>query len=188
VFFFAHIGWLFLSRDPAVTKAAERAKKDDLEKDPVVMFQLKYYLLIALVVRFIIPTWIGYAITGNWKFGFFYNCATMWCMSLHHTFLVNSLAHMPAFGWRPYDKKIFPSENKTVIYMTLGEGHHNFHHVFPEDYATSELSWDKTFNPSKLWIDFGAKLGMVTLRKRKKFNKEKNEWVTEKLIGNCPDN
>jgi len=85
-------------------------------------------------------------------------------------------------------KKIFPTENKAVIYLTLGEGHHNFHHVFPEDYATSELSWDKTFNPSKLWIDFGAKLGMVTLRKRKRFDKEKNEWVTQKLIGNSPDN
>lgn len=187
-FFFSHIGWLFLSRHPACSQAMKKAYKKDLENDPVVTFQLKYYPILALILRFVIPITIGYTITNNWKIGLFFNALSMWSMSLNHTFLVNSLAHMPQFGFRPYDKTIYPTENKTVIYMTLGEGHHNFHHAFPNDYATSELSWDQTFNPSKLVIDIGAKLGMVTLRKRTKYDERKKEWITKKLINNEPDN
>ncbi len=42
----------------------------------------------------------------------------------------------------PYDKNINPAENKSVNWFTLGEGYHNYHHVFPYDYSTGEYSWE----------------------------------------------
>ncbi len=57
----------------------------------------------------------------------------MWCQSLHHTFFVNSASHTEWMGQRPYDPKILPCENVITIYCALGEGHHNWHHVFAQD-------------------------------------------------------
>lgn len=42
--------------------------------------------------------------------------------------------------------------------MFVGEGFHNYHHVFPWDYKTSELG-DYSLNLSTAFIDFFAKLG-----------------------------
>jgi len=164
-FWFAHIGWLFLPRTKENIAAMKSIPMNDLLNDPVITFQLDYYIYLVFIMRYVIPTIIGYMFTGSWKAGFFLANA-MWCESLHHTFLVNSAAHKQSWGYRPYDKSINPNENPAVIYAALGEGHHNFHHSFPQDYATSELDWTKTFNPSKAFIDLGAKLGMVTSRTR----------------------
>lgn len=41
--------------------------------------------------------------------------------------------------------------------MALGEGWHNYHHVFPWDYKTGELG--NSYNPSTSFINFFAKLG-----------------------------
>merc|ERR1711897_91479 len=90
----------------------------------------------------------------------------MWCQSLHHTFFVNSASHKAEWGDRPYDPNILPCENWLTIMCALGEGHHNWHHSFAQDYATSELGWSQTFNPSKWFIDMAAEYGMVTKRKR----------------------
>lgn len=49
-------------------------------------------------------------------------------------------------------------ENIAVSIAALGEGWHNYHHVFPWDYKTGELG-NYTFNPSTGFIDFFAKLG-----------------------------
>lgn len=36
-------------------------------------------------------------------------------------------------------RTISPTENKTVGILALGEGWHNYHHVFPWDYKAAEL-------------------------------------------------
>lgn len=46
----------------------------------------------------------------------------------------------------------------------LGEGWHNYHHVFPWDYKTSELGHGK-FNPTTGFINFFANIGWVFDRK-----------------------
>lgn len=49
-------------------------------------------------------------------------------------------------------------ENFAVSFAALGEGWHNYHHVFPWDYKTGELgSYSK--NPTTAFIDFFAWLG-----------------------------
>lgn len=51
------------------------------------------------------------------------------------------------FGYKPYDVKLKPAENRAVNMATMGEGFHNYHHTFPWDYAASE---------------FGSKFGLTT--------------------------
>ena len=53
---------------------------------------------------------------------------------------------------------INPSENKGVAIMALGEGWHNYHHVFPWDYKTAELG-DYSANTTTAFIDFFSKIG-----------------------------
>ena len=71
---------------------------------------------------------------------------------LHATWSVNSVAH--SFGNRPYNKNIPPCESKFTSIVACGEGWHNFHHVYPYDYAASEYGILNQWNPTKLWIDF----------------------------------
>lgn len=77
-------------------------------------------------------------------------------------FFVNSVAHM--YGKRPYDKRISPVESLPVAIGALGEGWHNYHHVFPWDYKTGELG-DYMFNISTAFIDGMAKIGLAYDRK-----------------------
>ena len=72
---------------------------------------------------------------------------------------MNSAAHL--YGDRSYDKTINPAENTFVEYLALGEGYHNYHHVFPYDYSASELSWTHDYNISTWFIDMCAKLGLA---------------------------
>lgn len=67
------------------------------------------------------------------------------------------------WGYRPYDASIRPAENLLVSLMTSGEGFHNYHHVFPQDYSTSE--WRYSLNLTTLFIDVMAFVGLVYDRK-----------------------
>lgn len=53
---------------------------------------------------------------------------------------------------------INPSENVAVALLALGEGWHNYHHVFPWDYKAAELG-DYKLNMTTAFIDFFAKIG-----------------------------
>ena len=45
-----------------------------------------------------------------------------------------------------------------VSLLTLGEGWHNFHHIFPWDYKTAEIGGNR-INPTTRVIDFFARIG-----------------------------
>lgn len=47
-----------------------------------------------------------------------------------------------------------------IIFLSLGEGFHNFHHTFPFDYATSEFGW--RFNVTTAFIDAMSFLGLAS--------------------------
>ena len=51
-----------------------------------------------------------------------------------------------------------PAQNKSVANLALGEGWHNYHHVFPWDYKTAELG-NYSMNFTAAFIDFFAKIG-----------------------------
>jgi stearoyl-CoA desaturase (Delta-9 desaturase) len=81
-----------------------------------------------------------------------------YCVLLHVTWLVNSAAHL--WGDKPYDIRINPAENFFVMLFTQGEGFHNYHHTFPQDYATGELG-GYYCNFTKLVIDTFAFFGLA---------------------------
>lgn len=51
-------------------------------------------------------------------------------------------------------------DNVTVSVLAMGEGWHNYHHVFPWDYKTGELGKYST-NLSTGIIDLFAKIGKL---------------------------
>lgn len=61
-------------------------------------------------------------------------------------------------------RNISPVESLPVALAAFGEGWHNFHHVFPWDYKTSEFG-DYKYNMSTGFIDFFAKIGWAYARK-----------------------
>jgi stearoyl-CoA desaturase (delta-9 desaturase) len=163
--FFSHIGWLFLKKNSQVLNAGKKIDCSDLLADPIVMFQHRYDPWFSQICCFGVPTVIGmYFWQENLKNVFFICGIFRYVCTLHFTWLVNSVAHL--YGNRPYDKTISPAENWFVSIFSIGEGWHNWHHRYPYDYAASEFGIHKQFNPTKAWIDFFAKLGMVSKRKR----------------------
>lgn len=162
-FFFAHVGWLFLTPHPKVEEKRKVIDMSDLENDGVVMFQRKWYIplfaLISIGFPVLVPVyfwnedlWMSFWINFNMRF----------CATLNIAFFVNSVAHM--WGRKPYDKNISPVESPIVSFLAMGEGWHNYHHVFPWDYKTSELG-TYTLNVTTGFLDFCAKIGWVTGRK-----------------------
>lgn len=157
-FFFAHMGWLMCKKHPDVMTKGKTIKLDDLWADPVVRFHRRFYIPMILFFCFYLPTMIPYWMWNEslWN-SFFVAGMARYCISLNFTWLVNSAAHK--YGNQPYDRYIEARENAIVSLLGNGEGWHNYHHVFPWDYATSELGY--TLNLTKLFIDFMGFLGLA---------------------------
>jgi stearoyl-CoA desaturase (delta-9 desaturase) len=172
-FFFSHMGWLLVRKHPDVISKGKTVDMSDLEADPVLMFQRKYYLILAPLCSFVLPAVIPWYCWGeDFYVSWCYATMLRYLISLHFTWLVNSAAHM--WGTKPYDRYSFstircrvlecdfrnikPAENILVSYLTMGEGWHNYHHTFPWDYKAAEL--DKySGNLSTAFIDLMAKIG-----------------------------
>lgn len=56
-----------------------------------------------------------------------------------------------------YSRNIAPTENVAVSALSMGEGWHNYHHVFPWDYKCAELA--NYFNNTARLIEFFHKMG-----------------------------
>jgi len=158
-FWYSHVGWILQNPPDAVVRAARKTKLKDLEADSIVMWQHKHYPVLALVSCFVLPTAVaalgwGDAWGGFWLGGCF-RLVWVW----HMTWLVNSAAH--AFGNRPYLSSIKPVQNWLVSLGAMGEGWHNYHHAFPHDYSANEHGWTGEWNPTTLFIDTLAALGLV---------------------------
>ncbi|XP_020298166.1 acyl-CoA Delta(11) desaturase-like [Pseudomyrmex gracilis] len=161
-FFFSHIGWLLIRKHPDVLKKGATISCSDLEKDPFVVFQRKYYLYLVFVLSFIVPTLVPWLV---WNESLWYSgiaSITRYCITIHLTASVNSLGHR--WGMRPYDNSISPVENAVISVLVCGEGWHNYHHVFPWDYKTAEFG-SYTMNITTAFIDFFAFVGWAYDRK-----------------------
>jgi stearoyl-CoA desaturase (delta-9 desaturase) len=140
---FSHIGWM-LRRYPS--GAADFATVRDLQKDPIVAFQHRWYLPLALGLNVLLPLALGWLHGDLW--GVFLLAGVLRLVVSHHfTFLINSAAH--AFGRQPYSDEHSARDNGWLAFLTYGEGYHNFHHQFAHDYRNGIRWWD--WDPSK-WI------------------------------------
>lgn len=162
-FFFAHMGWLLVKKHPDVKEKGKMIDFSDLLNDPIVAFQDRHYKKLVLLFCFVIPTMVPWYFWGESAFNAFYIAAILrYTLVLNATWLVNSAAHM--WGQRPYDERIHPAENLGVAFCATGEGFHNYHHVFPHDYSTSEYGWH--FNLTTLFIDTMYFLGQAYDRRK----------------------
>jgi stearoyl-CoA desaturase (delta-9 desaturase) len=127
----------------------------------------RYYLPFALTIGIILPTILP-AILWHESLLISYMVVVSLRLvaSFHAIGLVNSVAH--THGSRPYDKNIRPVDNIFVSLKVVGEGFHNFHHTFPQDYAASEHGFHY-FNLSKAFIDLMAFFGLGIRIFRNKF-------------------
>lgn len=114
---------------------------------------------MAVFLTFVVPTFVPwYFWNEHFYTAFLVAGVARYVLSLHVTFTINSIAHL--WGTRPYDKHIQPRQNLFVSIVGYGEGFHNYHHTFPQDYAQSE--WGaKYFNIAKGFIDIAAMLGLA---------------------------
>lgn len=157
-FFFAHMGWLMCRKHPQVLEKGKIVDFSDLTNDPVVMFQHKYYIPLAMTFGLLIPTLVPVIFFQEDLLTTLFTCfAFRLVVSLHCTWLVNSAAHL--YGNRPYNKLIGPRENRFVAFFAMGEGFHNYHHSFPWDYSTSE--WGIKLNPTTGFINLMAFFGLA---------------------------
>lgn len=148
-FFWAHIGWIFFKKS-----AYDYNNVQDLKKDPLVMWQNRYYVPVAIGVGGVLPLLFGWAV-GDWWGGFLLIGVARTVIVHHSTFLINSLCHF--MGRQPYSLEDSSRDSALIALLTYGEGYHNFHHQFQYDYRNG-IKWYH-WDPSKWLIKTLAVLG-----------------------------
>jgi len=152
-FWYSHLGWMIEKQHLGEIGFADIS---DLHRDKMIMWQHKYYPLIAFVCGIIFPT----LVTGLWgdlRGGYFYVC--MWrTVFVHHaTFCVNSLAHW--WGDKTYSDFHTAFDSVITAVLTLGEGYHNYHHEFPSDYRNGIRYYH--YDPTKWLVKFLSLFGLT---------------------------
>jgi stearoyl-CoA desaturase (delta-9 desaturase) len=150
-FWWAHMGWIFFKNEPI-----PRSVVRDLEDDPLVRWQAKYYALIGLSVALGIPLVVG-LLTGRVLGCLLIGGVLRIVVSHHGTFFINSLCHM--VGSRPYSQEHSARDSPIMAVLAFGEGYHNYHHSFPFDYRNGVKVWQ--FDPAKWMIWTLSRLGLA---------------------------
>ena len=103
----------------------------DLLKNKMVAFQHKYYELIMVFTNALVCVFMGWLLNDYW--GAFFVVTWFRIFVLHHcTWFINSLAH--TWGDKPFCQEQTAVNNYVLALLTFGEGYHNFHHVYANDY------------------------------------------------------
>jgi len=163
-FWYSHIGWML--REYQAHRYHDYKNVSDLQRDPIVMWQHKYYLSLVLLTNLGIPLLFGF-ITGQVIASLLLVGFLRLVLSHHLTFCINSLAHM--WGTQPYSDKNTAKDNPIVALLTFGEGYHNFHHAFQYDYRNAIKWWQ--FDPTKWLIKCLSWIGLA--KNLKKIPEEK---------------
>ncbi len=153
--FYAHVGWVMFSTEPA----DEERYSADLLKDPVVRFIDRTFLLW-VTVGLAIPMALGYLLTGTLSGaleGLLWGGAVRIFVLHQVTFCINSLCHF--FGKQPFDTGDESRNVRWLAAFTFGESWHNNHHAFP-------TSARHGFSPHQLDLSAGVitvmeKLGLA---------------------------
>ncbi|KAK0121895.1 stearoyl-CoA 9-desaturase [Cadophora gregata] len=126
---YSHMGWMVLKQDP---HRIGRVDITDLNNDPVVMWQHRNFVTIALSMSFLLPCVVAGLGWGDWK----------------------------GIGDQPFDDRNSPRDHVITALVTLGEGYHNFHHEFPSDYRNA-IQWHQ-YDPTKWSIFLWKQLGLAS--------------------------
>ncbi|MFN2375114.1 MAG: fatty acid desaturase [Candidatus Binatia bacterium] len=151
-FWYSHIGWLV--RRETGTQMARLPHF--LKNDRLVMWQHRWYVPIAVVTSFLVP----WALCG-WG-GLLFVGAVRIVVIHHTTWFINSWAHTGKR--RPYNPNVTANDNWLLAVVAFGEGWHNYHHAFPNDYRNGVRTFD--WDPSKWLIWTMSKVGIAYDLKR----------------------
>jgi stearoyl-CoA desaturase (delta-9 desaturase) len=155
-FFFTHIGWL-IGHTP---KEWGLVSISDLKQDPVVLWQHRYYEIIAPLGCFGLPTMIAHYGWNDWQGGLVYAGFFRVLLNQQVTYLVNSLNHSKWAGRQPYSDKNSAVNNLLTGILASGEGYHNFHHTFPADFRNGVQWYEFDISNYLIWI--WCQLGLAT--------------------------
>ena len=166
-FWYSHIGWMIRNYNTAMYTDYENCR--DLKKDKIVMWQHKHYVLLALLMNFGVPIALG-VIYGDVIGMLLIVGAVRLVLNHHTTFFINSLAHV--WGKQTFTDKNTARDNGVLAFFTFGEGYHNFHHIFENDYRNGVYWWH--YDPTKWLIKSCSWLGLTSkLRTTSTFRIEK---------------
>lgn len=182
---FSHIGWM-LRHYPSGTLDLSNAR--DLEANPIVRFQHRYYLWIAVGMNLGVATLLGLWNGDIW--GCLLLAGLMRLVVSHHlTFFINSLAHY--WGRRPYTTANTARDNALLAFLTYGEGYHNYHHLFQWDYRNGVRWWQ--FDPTKWmiaacsWLRLASNMKRVPEFQIRKALLERQFEVAQQRLTRCDD-
>lgn len=153
-FWYSHIGWML--REYQAQHYHDYNNVRDLQNDAIVMWQHKHYLLLALLMNVGLPALLGW-LNGD-ILSMLLLAGLLRLVVVHHcTFFINSLAHI--WGKQPYTDRNTARDNGVLALFTYGEGYHNFHHIFENDYRNGIHWWH--YDPTKWLIRFLSWFGLT---------------------------
>ncbi|MDN3509052.1 MAG: fatty acid desaturase [Candidatus Neptunochlamydia sp.] len=168
-FMHAHMFWLFRKTEPLDQKVVA-----DLYRNKFLRFQHKYYAFLMVLTNVMVTLFVGYilddylgALVITWGIRLFF---------LHHfSWFINSIAH--TWGSQSFSQEHTAVDNYLISLVTFGEGYHNYHHTFANDYRNG-IKWYH-FDPSKWVIWTLNKLHLATGLRRISSYRIKERMVIE---------
>lgn len=169
-FWYAHFLWLLekpRTIDPKIVS--------DLFEKKLLTFQHKYYLPLVIGLNVVFCILFSLLFSDFWGAFFLITWGRMF--ALHHsTWFINSLAH--TWGDKPFSQEQSAVNNYVISFLTFGEGYHNYHHTFANDYRNG-VRWFH-FDPTKWAIWTLSKIGLTSHLKRVDIATIKKKMLAEK--------
>ena len=154
-FWYAHVGWILFFKH-----RVNYNNVSDLKRSKLVLHQHEKHDWWSVGGGIFLPLAIGFAI-GRPLGAFIMAVCLRLVLVMHSAFFINSYAHM--IGTKNYDGSLSARDHWIGAFLTNGEGYHNFHHKFPNDYRNGIrwYHWDPTkwfiYTLSKLRLASGLK-------------------------------
>lgn len=155
-FWYAHFLWILEKPNTIDPKVVP-----DLMKNRLVQFQHRHIGLLMLLTNVIVFLFVGWLL-NDYTGAFFLALWTRLFVLHHFTWFINSLAH--TWGDKPFCQEQSAVNNYVIALLTFGEGYHNFHHTYANDYRNG-IRWYH-FDPTKWLIWSLNKFGLTSDLKR----------------------
>ena len=154
-FWHAHVGWIFDSESPGLSRYV-----GDLNKDRF-LCRMDELFAVWVVTGLVLPAIAGGVLTLSWRgvlLGFIWGGLVRIFLVHHATWSVNSICHL--WGTQPFKGHDQSRNNAIFGVIGFGDGWHNNHHAFPNS-ARHGLRWWEI--DASYWFILGLeKLGLAT--------------------------
>jgi len=150
-FWYAHCLWLLDKPRKINSKVVA-----DLLQNKWVVWQHRHSKLAMIGSNALTTLFCGWLLRDYLGAFFLVMWARLFC--IHHcTWFINSLAH--TWGDQPFCKEHSAMNNFIISFLTFGEGYHNYHHTYANDYRNG-VYWYQ-YDPAKWLIWTLSKIGMA---------------------------